>query len=128
MRVQPISLSELRPEVERGKIDTYTKRLDEVGGGRAKKTGNTAADTESRITADRACFFYHLVFAAFRSRERRKASNESEKELFYSVKYRRRARAAAFFLATEGASRKRGEQTTSELRFRHTHTHKLAFK
>lgn len=96
----------------RGRIDTYTKRdstrLAETAS-RAKKTGNTT--TEYRITADRACFFYHFV--AFRSREQRKASNESEKELFYSVKYRHRDRAAAFFLAMEEASEKRGERTTS---------------
>lgn len=65
MRVRPISLSHrqsYRPggsKSRRERIDTYTKRLDEANGSRlAKKTGNTT--TEYRITADRACFFYHL--------------------------------------------------------------------
>ncbi|KYN03335.1 hypothetical protein ALC62_05835 [Cyphomyrmex costatus] len=64
MRLQPISLSELprRLEVERGKIDTYTKQLDiceAVDGamctGRAKENGNTL-QTSSFATADRGLF------------------------------------------------------------------------
>jgi len=51
---------------EKGSIriqsETRRERLAEAAG-RAKKTGNTT--TEYRITADRACFFYHFASPRF---------------------------------------------------------------
>lgn len=105
----------------RERIDTYTKRdsVREAGGSRRPcKEENRKHDHGISYNSRSRVLLLPLCFAAFRSREQRKASNESEKELFYSVKYRRRDRAAAFFLATEEASGKRGECTTTELRFR----------
>lgn len=104
----------------RERIDTYTKRdpTREAGGSRRPCKENRKHDHGISYNSRSRVLLLPLCFAAFRSREQRKASNESEKELFYSVKYRRRDRAAAFFLATEEASGKRGERTTTELRFR----------